>query len=119
MAGCSQTPSPGRTFLEGSEALPGPGYFQVVGDPEEAPRDITVRNFGNDGIESGVSDSFKVGDRIYVEGTAFPGSRGLTVNGNPCDGRFSVVQDKVTEVVLKVTQDACSTAVKTIHDVDQ
>ena len=41
-----------QTFVPGTEAIPGPGYFHVTGDPPEAGQFIVLRHFGSDGVES-------------------------------------------------------------------
>ena len=98
--------------------MPGPGYFQVVGDPPTASRTFTVRNFGPDGVESEVSDTFSQGQVIELEGTAFAGQRGLAVDGVKCDGLFPIVIEQVTEVVLHLDSTGCSVTTTSVHAVD-
>ena len=118
VASCSLYASPSPTFQEGTERLPGPGYFHVIGDPAVAEAAFVVRNFGEDGEESGVSDSFRVGQSVELDGARFTGQVGLTVDGTRCDGRFPVVPERVTEVVLHIDADGCRVTVVTVHDVE-
>jgi hypothetical protein len=107
------------TFQPGVEALPGPGYFHLIAEPDRAESAIDIRSVGSDGVESRVVNSFQSGEVVEVDGTAFPGPRGLTVAGVECEGRFQVVQEMVTEVVLHMREDGCELTVVRIHAIDQ
>jgi hypothetical protein len=96
-----------QTFVPGAEAIPGPGYFHVTGDPPEAGRFIVLRHLGSDGIESQAGDSFAPGATIVFDGVGFAGRRGLSVNGTNCAGVFPVEVNQVTDVVLRISESGC------------
>lgn len=118
VAACGLSASPSPTFQDGTEALPGPGYFHVVGDPAIAARSYVVRTLLPNGELSGTGDRLVAGQPIGFEGVTFPGEVGLAVDGTTCDGRFAVELDLVTEVVLHLTGDGCQVTAGAIHAVD-
>jgi len=107
-----------RTFVPGTEAIPGPGFFHVTGDPPEAGQLIVLRHFGSDGVESEVGDSFAPGATIAFDGVGFAGPRGLSVNGTNCAGVFPVQVNQITDVVLRVSETGCEIEPVGIHPVD-
>lgn len=96
-----------ETFVPGTEAIPGPGYFHVTADPAEADQMIVLRHFGSDGVESEDSDSFAAGTTIVFDGVGFAGPRGLSVNGTTCDGTFHIQVNRITDVVLRFGESDC------------
>jgi hypothetical protein len=116
LAACSGLPfGPEKTFSNGTEALPGPGYFHVNGDPELADERLVIRNFGPDGQEAARTETFEAGERVVFDGAALIGPRGLSVNGVKCDGTFPLAQDRETDVVLQVSGDGCAVTAVNVH----
>jgi len=107
------------TFVPGTEAIPGPGYFHVTGDPPEAERMIVLRHFGSDGVESQTQDSFAPGATIVFDGIGFTGPRGLSVNGTTCAGMFHVQVNQVTDVILHVDETGCQVETVGLHPVEE
>ncbi len=117
--GCDVIPDAGKTFQPGTEALLAPGYFHVEGEPKRADQRIVVRNFGQDGVESAVSDTFEPGQEVIVDGAAHPGPRGLTVNGVKCAGTFTIMGDQETDVTLRVSSETCESTTVRVHGPNQ
>ena len=118
VASCGLSASPSPTFQDGVEALPGPGYFHVVGDPAVAQRSFVIHSLLPDGEESGVSDTMTDGRPVEFDGVTFPGQVGLIVDGVRCDGRFPIESDRMTEVVLHLADDGCRVTSGAVHAVD-
>lgn len=118
LVSCGVPPS-AATFRAGTEALPGAGYFHVVGNPAAARRAVSIRSFGSDGEESRFNDTFAAGQIILFDGTGFPGPSGLTVNGIRCDGRIPIQLDLITDVVLDIRDDGCAVRVVGLRAVDE
>jgi hypothetical protein len=117
-ASCGWLPRPTATSQSGVELVPGPGYFHVTAEPPLADAVIEIRSIGSDGEASGVVDSFQPGDVIEVDRAALAGQRGLSVDGFACDGRFQVVEEMVTEVLLSLRDDGCRLTTVRIHEVE-
>jgi hypothetical protein len=118
LVGCGLLPPVGGdTFEEGTESVPGPGYFHGIGDPTSAEQSLIVGSFGEDGVASHVTSSFSKGDTIEFEGTGFAGWRGLTANGSKCEGRIPLTTNMVTEVVLHHRGATCEVTVSSVHPV--
>jgi len=108
-----------ETFVPGTEAIPGPGYFHVTGDPPEAKQKIVLRHFGSDGVESEESDSFAPSTTIVFDGVGFAGPRGLSVNGTKCAGTFHIQVNQVADVVLRVSETGCEVEQVGIRPVEE
>lgn len=108
-------PIGGESFIPGSEQLPAPGYFHIVGDPPVAARTLVFRYVGSDGVVSQVSDTIRVGEQVVVDRTTLPGSHGLTLNDVTCTGSFNVETDRETDLVVHITSDGCATSVERVH----
>ena len=118
MASCEPAASI-ETFVPGTEAIPGPGYFHVTGDPPVAAQMIVLRHFGSDGVESDVTDSFAAGTTIVFDGVGFAGARGLSVNGTKCAGTFHIQVNQITDVVLRVDETGCEVEPVGIRPVEE
>lgn len=112
-------PQVGGTFEQGVERLPGPGYIHLVTQPATSEIALTFTLIVPDGTDSQVHTTVQPGEAAAVDLTALPGAHAIRMNGVACDGRFPVEGDRVTEVVVRITLDGCSTAVAGIRDAEE
>ena len=108
-----------ETFVPGTEALPGPGYFHVTGDPPQAKQMTVLRHFGSDGVESEDRDSFAPGTTVVFDGVAFAGPRFLSVNGTRCAGTLHIQTNRIVDVVLRVGETSCDVETVGIRAVEE
>lgn len=111
-------PVGGDTFQDGSESIPGPGYYTGVAEPVSVAEAITVESFGEDGTKIPAEHLFAAGQAIEFDGIGLPSQRGLAVNGTPCEGRIPITTDMVTEVVLHLGPGTCEVTVTRIRLAD-
>jgi hypothetical protein len=93
-----------------------PGAFYLVGDPEDAPFELSIRE--NDlGGPSGKSVEFATGDRVELVWTtlAIPAQKWIELNGRDCDGSFGVASRSETDLLLIVTTSGCRIEVLGTH----
>ena len=100
--------TPPATFEAGVEHLPGPGYVEVIGDPERARKDFVI-TFGDDegNVFSDQKTTVRAGDVVQAGSTGLPGRERVLVDGRPCLGWFDFVEDATTTVQLRLTGDGC------------
>jgi hypothetical protein len=114
-AGCGGTV--GMTFEPGAEAQPGPGVAHLAGDPAEAPGPLVIS------FVTASGDPFDpVTDKVFarrqtIEGETFslPGTYGVLVNGAACEGEFTLVSNRRTNLVLHLSGDQCRVEVVSIE----
>lgn len=112
-------PGASATVEPGVEHLPGPGYIHLETQPSSAEIALTFVLIVSDGNDSSVSTTVAAGDRVAIDLTTLPGAYGIRMNGQVCQNRFPVEEDRHTEVVVRITADGCATAVKEIRDAEE
>ena len=107
------------TFEPGVEHLPGPGYIHLVTNPATLDVDAIFTLIGPDGADSTVHAAIAAGTPVVVDLTTLPGPHAMRMDDTACDGRFAVQSEQVTEVVVRITTDGCSTTVSGIRDAEE
>ena len=119
VAGACATFEVGATFEQGVEHLPGPGYIHLVADPPIAEIELTFVLITPGDSDSSVSTTIAAGEPVVVDLTTLPGIFAMRMNGTACDGRFPVQEERVTDIVVRVTIDGCATTVSGIRAVPE
>ena len=118
-ASCGLVPQPGvgATFEPGVEHMPAPGLAHMSGDPDLAPRDLTLESFGQDGGKFPVSDAVAAGAVIEGSFWSNPGPHRVAVNGSTCEGEFPIAGDRMTEVLIHLTAGGCRAEVTDVKPI--
>ncbi len=103
------------TFEQGVELQPGPGRVHLVADPPTAEVESTFVLFTPGDSDLTVVTTIAAGERVVVDLWTLPGVFSMRMNGTACDGRFPVQEERVTEVMARITVDGCATTVTGIH----
>lgn len=120
-APCGYLPGtgPGQTHIAGTEEQPGPGFALVEGDPPRATRPLVIEFVV-------VPEGFVIeeqtariasGGVIEASMINLPGPVSLRVNGASCEGNFAVASERLTHVVLRVTESGCSVRTQSIEPI--
>lgn len=118
-----------RTFEPGVEHLPGPAWYLIHIQPDDAVdgRDIALRRDGEDLVR--VSDLLHTRDRAanhgsvlmtdgsrrFVSGIALPMVLSVEVDGVPCVGVLELVVGRETDATLTIDADGCSLRRDRVH----
>ena len=103
------TGAPGATHVDGTENQPGPGSALVEGDPPRATRPLVIEFVVSEGfVVEAQTARIPSGGAIEANMINLPGSVSLRVNGASCDGTFAIASERLTHVVLRVTDAGCS-----------
>ncbi len=105
----------GATFEQGVELQPGPGRVHLVADPPIAEIELKFVMTKPGDSDSSVVTTIAAGEPVVVDLWTLPGVHGMRMNGTACDGRFPVQEERVTDVVARITVDGCVTTVTGIH----
>ena len=109
-AACGYLADPRQTHIAGTEAQPGPGHVLVEGDPPRATRPLVIEFVAlPEGfvIEAQTART-PSGGAIEASMVGLPGPVSLRVNGAPCEGSFAIASERVTHVVVRITDSGCS-----------
>ena len=126
--GCSPT-LPDRTFEPGVEHLPGPAWYLVRIEPDEAVegRDIVILGDGEevfrvadllrstDRAENHGNVLMTDGSRRFVDGISLPVVLSAAVDGVPCAGVLELVVDRETDATLSIDGDGCTLRRDRVH----
>lgn len=95
---------------------PLPGYVHLVADPPHASIPVTVwfRDPGGTKLST-VFFEFPAGDPILIVFPSTPGSSGLQVNDDPCDGELAILSQVETDVILHLGENPCRVEVVGSH----
>ncbi len=115
----SCSPQAGATFEEGVERQPGPGWIHVVTQPASAEIDLVFVLTDSAGDDSSIRTVVAAGERAAFDLITLPGPRAIRMNGDLCQNRFPVEEDRQTEIVVRITADGCATAVIRIRDAEE
>jgi hypothetical protein len=108
-AACGYLADPRQTHIAGTEAQPGPGHVLVEGDPKRATRPLVIEFVVPEGfVVEAQTARIASGGAIEASMVNLPGPVSLRVNGAPCEGSFAIASERVTHVVLRVTDSGCS-----------
>ena len=101
---------PGQTHIAGTEVQPGPGSVLVEGDPPRATRPLVIEFVAlpEGFVIDAQTTRIPSGGAIEASMTNLPGPMGLRANGAPCDGSFAIASERLTHVVLRVSDAGCS-----------
>ncbi len=105
----------GATFKQGVENQPGPGRVHMVAEPPTAEIELKFVMTVPGDSDSTVVTTIAAGEPVVVDLWTLPGVFGMRMNGTACDGRFPVQEERVTDVVARITLDGCATTVTGIH----
>ena len=105
----------GATFQQGVELQPGPGRIHLVVDPPIAEIELKFVLISPGDSDSSVITTIAAGEPVVVDLWTLPGVFAMRMNGNACDGRFPVEEERVTDVVARITLDGCATTVTGIR----
>jgi hypothetical protein len=87
----------------------------LVTNPPTLEGDAILTLIGPDGIDSSVHTTIPAGSPVMVDLTTLPGAHAMRLNGTACDGRFPVQEERVTDIVVRITLDGCATTVSGIR----
>jgi hypothetical protein len=120
-AACGYLPGtgPGQTHIAGTEAQPGPGEALVEGDPPRATRPLVIEFVV---VPEGLvieEQTARIASGGVIEASMInlPGPVSLRVNGAPCEGNFAIASERLTHVVLRVTESGCSVRTQSIEPI--
>ena len=119
-AACGYLPGTGQgqTHIDGTEDQPGPGSVLVEGDPPRATRPLVIEFVVPEGfVVEGRTARIPSGGAIEASMTNLPGPMSLRVNGAPCEGSFVIASERLTHVVLRVTESGCSVRTQSIEPI--
>jgi len=119
-AACGYLPGtgPGQTHIAGTEDQPGPGSVLVEGDPPHATRPLVIEFVVPEGfVVEEQTARIPSGGAIEASMTNLPGPMSLRVNGAPCEGDFAIASERLTHVVLRVTESGCSVRTQSIEPI--
>ena len=117
-AACGYLADPGQTHIAGTEDQPGPGEVLVEGDPPRATRPLVIEFVTPEGVVvEGRTARIPSGGAIEASMTNLPGPMSLRANGAPCEGSFAIASERLTHVVLRVTESGCSVRTKSIEPI--
>jgi hypothetical protein len=92
---------------------PLPGSMHIQSEPPQAPESVTLR-YLSPGV-SGVYHEFAQGETVLVVFSSLPGEYGVQVNGQACDGRFTIETRVETDVLLVLGAGSCRLEVLGSH----
>ena len=111
-------PGPGQTHIAGTEDQPGPGFALVEGDPRRATRPLVIEFVVPEGfVVQEQTARIPSGGAIKASMINLPGPVSLRVNGAPCEGSFPIASERLTHVVLRVTESGCSVRTQSIEPI--
>lgn len=95
---------------------PAPGSFHLTSDPPLAPHALTIRT-DQAGGPSGRTAEFAEGGEVVVDWSILPlpPAKWIEVNGQDCEGTFTVHARFETDLLLTLTDDACRVEVLGTH----
>ena len=111
------TASIGACSTVGPSALsdePSPGSYHLISDPVAAPFVLTVR-LGKTGGLARVGDTFEAGQVVVIDRSTLAGDYWINVNGQDCEGRFSVTALTETDLRLFLLGTSCRVSVVGSH----
>lgn len=109
---------PGGTHVAGAEDQPGPGSVEVEGDPPQAATPLVIQFVGLDGdVVEERTARISAGGTIRAGMPNLPGVMRLLVNGNACEGDFTIESDRRTRVVLHIDDTGCAVETKGIDPI--
>ncbi len=112
-------PGPGQTHIDGTEEQPGPGEVLVEGDPPRATRPLVIEfvSLPEGFVVEAQTARIPSGGAIEASLIKLPGPVSLRVNGAPCEGNFAIASERLTHVVLRVTESGCSVRIQSIEPI--
>ena len=110
--GCRTSALPTSTL---GEAVPPGGIFHLTLEPTLAPRDLVLRYFAEGQAPSSIRDSFVAGEAVVVDRPLLPGTRGIELDGEICEGRYVIASDVETDIVLTPTPAGCKVTTVGTH----
>ncbi len=120
-AACGILPGtgPGQTHIAGTEEQPGPGFALVEGDPPRAARPLVIEFVAQpEGfVIEAQTARIASGGAIEASMINLPGPVSLRVNGAPCEGNFAIASERLTHVVLRITESVCSVRTQSIEPI--
>jgi hypothetical protein len=120
-APCGYLPGtgPGQTHIGGTEEQPGPGEVLVEGDPPRATRPLVIEFVAlpEGFVIEEQTARIASGGAIEASMIKLPGPVSLRVNGAPCEGNFAIASERLTHVVLRVTESGCSVRIQSIEPI--
>ncbi len=120
-AACGYLPGtgPGQTHIAGTEEQPGPGEVLVEGDPPRAKRPLVIEFVAlpEGFVIEAQTARIASGGAIEASMINLPGPVSLRVNGAPCEGNFAIASERLTHVVLRITESVCSVRTQSIEPI--
>jgi hypothetical protein len=95
---------------------PLPGSYHLISDPTLAPYDIVIREADSGGSHS-LSEHFSQGQKVELTWSTLPlpSPKWIQVNGQNCEGSFTIEPRVETDLLLLLTTDSCQLQVLAKH----